>query len=91
MEEHDLKNTNNFMNANIYSYLEMSVAQSSNLYLNVVHFSTLVSIRHLWQLKTVVFMYCCLIHAALWAFGILTLDQLSQHQKFLLRILIKIP
>jgi hypothetical protein len=28
------------MNTNIYSYLETSGAQSSNLYLNVVHFST---------------------------------------------------
>jgi hypothetical protein len=30
--------------------------QSSNLYLNIVHFSTPVLIRHLWQLKTVVFL-----------------------------------
>jgi len=26
------------LNTNIYSYLETSVGQSSNLYLNVVHF-----------------------------------------------------
>ncbi len=33
-----LKNVNNCLNANIYSYLETSGRQSSNLYLNVVHF-----------------------------------------------------
>ena len=47
------------LNANIYSYLETSGGQSSNLYLNVVHFSTPVLIRHLWQLKTVVFLHSC--------------------------------
>jgi len=43
------------LNTNIYSYLETSGGQSSNLYLNVVHFSTPVLIRHLEQLKTVLF------------------------------------
>jgi hypothetical protein len=38
MEQHDLKNVNNCLNTNIYSYLETSGGQSSNLYLNVVHF-----------------------------------------------------
>ncbi len=38
MEHHDLKSVNNCLNANIYSYLETSGGQSSNLYLNVVHF-----------------------------------------------------
>jgi hypothetical protein len=38
MEQHDLKNVNNSMNTNIYSYLETSGGQSSNPYLNVVHF-----------------------------------------------------
>ncbi len=38
MEQHALKNVNNFLNTNIYSYLETSGGQSSNLYLNVVHF-----------------------------------------------------
>ncbi len=38
MEQHDLKNVNNCMNTNIYSYLETSGGQSSNPYLNVVHF-----------------------------------------------------
>ncbi len=32
------KNVNNCLNTNIYSYLETSGAQCSNLYLNVVHF-----------------------------------------------------
>ncbi len=32
------KNVNNGLNTNIYSYLETSGGQSSNLYLNVVHF-----------------------------------------------------
>ncbi len=38
MEQHALKNVNNYLNTNIYSYLETSGGQSSNLYLNVVHF-----------------------------------------------------
>ncbi len=38
MEEHTFKNENNYFNVNIYSYLETSGGQSSNLYLNVVHF-----------------------------------------------------
>jgi len=37
MEEHTLKNVNNCLNTNIYSYLETSGGQSSNPYLNVVH------------------------------------------------------
>ncbi len=37
MEQHVLKIVNNCLNSNIYSYLETSVGQSSNLYLNVVH------------------------------------------------------
>ncbi len=32
-----LKNVNNCLNTNIYSYRETSGGQSSNLYLNVVH------------------------------------------------------
>jgi hypothetical protein len=39
MEGHALKNVNNCLNANIYSYSEISGYQSFNLYLNVVHFS----------------------------------------------------
>ncbi len=38
MEQHAFKNVNNCLNANIYSYLESSGGQSSNLNLNVVHF-----------------------------------------------------
>ncbi len=38
MEQHVLQNVNNCWNSNIYSYLETSGGQSSNLYLNVVHF-----------------------------------------------------
>jgi hypothetical protein len=33
-----LKNVNNYLNTNIYSYFEASDGQSSNLYLNVVNF-----------------------------------------------------
>jgi hypothetical protein len=38
MEQHALKNVSNCLNTNIYSYLETSDGQSSNLHLNVVHF-----------------------------------------------------
>ncbi len=38
MEQCALKNVNNYLNTNIYSYLETSGGQSSNLYLNVVQF-----------------------------------------------------
>jgi len=67
MEQGTLKNLNNCFNTNIYPYLEMSGGQSSNLYLNVVPFLTAVLIRHrhLWQLKTVVFLHWCLIFAVL--------------------------
>jgi hypothetical protein len=36
MEQHTLKNVNNCLNTNIYSYLETSGVRSSNAYLNVV-------------------------------------------------------
>jgi hypothetical protein len=36
MEQRALKNVNNCLNTNNYSYLETSGGQSSNLYLNVV-------------------------------------------------------
>ncbi len=63
------KIVNNCLNSNINSYLETSGGQSSNLYLNVAHFSTPVLIIHLWQLKKVVFLNWCLIHAVLlWAY-----------------------
>ncbi len=38
MEQHALKNVNNSLNINIYSYLETSGGQCSNPYLNGVHF-----------------------------------------------------
>ena len=61
MEQCALRNVNNFLNTNIYSYLETSGGQSSNLYLNVVHFFITMLIRHLWQLETIVFLHWCLI------------------------------
>ncbi len=67
MEQRTLKNVNNSLDTNIYSYLETPDGQSSNLYLNVVYFSTPVSIRHQWQLNTVVFQHWCLICAVLLA------------------------
>jgi hypothetical protein len=63
MEQPPLQNVNNWLNTNIYSYLETSGGQSSNLYLNVIQFFTPVSTRHQWQLKTVVFLHWCLIRA----------------------------
>jgi hypothetical protein len=38
MEQQTLKNVDNSMNTNIYSYLETSGGQGSNLQLYVVHF-----------------------------------------------------
>ncbi len=38
MEQHILRNVNNYLNTNIYSYLETLGGKSSNLYLKVVHF-----------------------------------------------------
>jgi hypothetical protein len=62
MEHCTLKNVNNCLNTNIYSYLETSGGQSSNLYLNVgSFFSTPVKTRYLWQFKTVVFLHWFLI------------------------------
>ncbi len=36
MEQHALKNVNNYLNTNIYSYLETSVDQRYGLHLKVV-------------------------------------------------------
>ncbi len=47
MEQRALKNVNNYLNTNIYSYLETSGGQIINLYLSVVHFLTPGLIRHL--------------------------------------------
>jgi hypothetical protein len=38
MEQRAFKNVNSCLNTNMYSYLETSGGQSSNEYLNVVHF-----------------------------------------------------
>ncbi len=38
LEQHTFKNVINYLITNIYSFLETSGGQSSNLYLNVVHF-----------------------------------------------------
>ncbi len=65
MEQHDFKNVNNCLNTNIYSFLEASAGQSSNLYLNVVHFFNTSANRHLWRLKTVLFLHWCLIWSIL--------------------------
>jgi hypothetical protein len=62
MEQHALKKMFEYQH---FSYLETSDDQSSSLHLNVVHFLALVLIRHLWQLKTIVFLHWCLIHAVL--------------------------
>jgi hypothetical protein len=61
MEQDALKIVNICLNANIYSYLETSRNQIYNLYLNVVRFLTQVLIKHLWQLKRVVYLHWCLI------------------------------
>jgi hypothetical protein len=65
MEQHTFKNVNNCLTTSIYSYLDTSGGQSSNPYLNVVIFSPPELIRHLWQLKTAVFLHWCLIFALL--------------------------
>jgi hypothetical protein len=65
MEQHALRNVNNCLNTNIYSYLEISGGQSLNLFLSLFIFSTPVLIRHLRQLKVVLFLHWCLIRAAL--------------------------
>ncbi len=54
MEQRALENVNSCLNTKFYSYLETSGGQSYIIYLSVVHFSTPVVIRHLWQLKNVV-------------------------------------
>jgi len=38
MEQHTFKNVSNYKNTNIYSYIETSGGESSNLYFNVVNF-----------------------------------------------------
>ncbi len=43
MEQGSLKNVDDCLNTNIYTYLETSGSQSSNLYLNVHFFKTSVN------------------------------------------------
>ncbi len=66
MEQHVLKSVNKCLNTNISTYSKTSSGGSSNLYL-ICFFSTPALIRHLWQLKTVAFLHCCLICGALLA------------------------
>ncbi len=61
------KNVNNCVNTNINSYLETSGDLSNNQYWMLFIFSTPVFIRHLWQLKTVVFLHWCLICTEIWS------------------------
>jgi len=56
IEQNALKDVNNCLNTNIYSYLEISGGQISKPYLNVVHFlnaradfSICGSLRHLFS------------------------------------------
>jgi hypothetical protein len=60
MEQRTL-NVNHYLKSNIYSYFETFGGQSSKLYLNIIHFSTTELIRHLWHLKTIIFLHWCLI------------------------------
>ncbi len=65
MEQRTLKNVSNYYNTNIYFYLEASGGQSSNQYLNVVHFfNTSVNLTSV-AARTVVFLHWRLIHAVL--------------------------
>jgi hypothetical protein len=63
MEQHAFKKCKQLFE--YFDYLEISGGQSSDLYLNVVHFSTAMLIRHLRLLKTVVFLHWCPIRALL--------------------------
>ena len=65
MEQRTLKNVDNYLKTNVYSYLGTSGGLSSDRYLNVVNFSTPELIRHLWQLKTIVFLHWHLIRTVL--------------------------
>ncbi len=62
VEQHALRNVNNCWNTNIPFYLETSDGQNSK---SKFIFSISVLIRHLWQLRTVIFLLYCLIWAVL--------------------------
>jgi hypothetical protein len=62
------------LNTNIYSNLETCGGQSYKPIFKCCFFwSTTVLIRHLWQLKTVVFLHWCLIHAIILIWSVQTL------------------
>jgi len=76
MEQHLFLNVKNCLNANIYSYLEMSGGQSSSLYkMLLIFFSTPILIGHLWQLKTFIFLHWCLTCAVLLATSLFCLNE----------------
>jgi len=60
VEQRALKNVNSCLNTSIYSYFETVI-----IYILMLIFSTPVLIRHLWQIKTVVFLHWCLIRTVL--------------------------
>ncbi len=64
-----LKNVNNCLNTNTYSYLETSCGQSSNQYINVVHFFSTSVNQILVAAKAVVFLQLCLICIVLLTLG----------------------
>jgi hypothetical protein len=60
------KNVNNCLNTNSSSNLETSGGKRVLICIYMILiFSTPELIKHLWQLKTVVFLHFCLIHAVL--------------------------
>jgi hypothetical protein len=63
------KIVNNCLNTNIYSYLETCGGQSSDLYLNAVHFFN-TSFNWTFKLVTVVLLHSCPIRAVLFVCGI---------------------
>jgi hypothetical protein len=65
MEKCTLQNVNSCWKTKIYSYLETFGGQNFNLHLNVVNIFNTELIRHLQQLKTVVFLHRCIMRAVL--------------------------
>jgi hypothetical protein len=64
MEQHALK-MSTIVGIPTFLFLETPGGQNYNLYKIAVNVSTPVLIRHLWQLKTVVFLHRCVICAVL--------------------------
>jgi hypothetical protein len=64
-----LKNVINYLNTNIYSYLETSGGQSFNLCFNVVHFLNTSVNKMSVAARTVVFLHWCLLYVALFISG----------------------